>query len=330
MTPPVDGRRRGLDRRAFLALGTGVLGVAVAPAWLRSRERLVHRTVPVMGTVAELAIPARSERAARQALNAAAAELRRIEGLMSRYRSDSDVGRFNGAAVGSRVAVTPETGEVVEAALGWARRSDGAFDPTLERLTVLWDPVRVALPPDPQVAREARVGGWRSLEVESRAEAARLFRVPGSALDLGGIAKGYGVDRAAAVLRDHGVFRGLVNVGGDLMALGEGPGGRPWRVGVRDPDRPTRVRSTLEVVDRAVATSGDYLRYFEHEGRRYHHVLDGGTRAPTRTGARSVTVSASSVMSADAAATWAFARGPRGLGESLRGAPDDVRFEHHI
>jgi thiamine biosynthesis lipoprotein len=307
-----------------------VIGVAVAPAWLRSRERLVHLTVPVMGTVAELAVPARSEGAARQALNAAAAELRRIEGLMSRYRGDSDVGRFNSAPLGARVPVAPETGEVIEAALGWARRSGGAFDPTLERLAVLWDPTKVVAPPDPRAAREARVGGWRSLAVESDTVTAALVRVPGSALDLGGIAKGYGVDRAAAVLRDHGVFRGLVNVGGDLMALGDGPGGRPWRVGVRDPDRPTGVVSTLEVVDQAVATSGDYLRYFEHEGRRYHHVLDGGTRAPTRAGGRSVTVSASSVMSADAAATWAFAHGPDGLEESLRRAPDDVRFEHHI
>lgn len=88
--------------------------------------------------------------------------------------------------------------------------------------------------------------------------------------------------------------------------------------------------TTLEVVDRAVATSGDYLRYFEHQGLRYHHVLDGRTRAPTRAGPRSVTVTARSVMAADAAATWAFAQGPEGVAERLRPTPGDVRIEHYI
>lgn len=330
MKRSVEGSRPGLDRRAFLALGSGVIGVAVAPAWLRPRERLVHRSVPVMGTVAELAVPARSEAMARQALNAAAAELHRVEALMTRYRSDSDVGRFNDAAPGARVRVAPETAEVVRAALEWAGRSEGVFDPTLARLTTLWDPASVSAPPDAEALREARVGGWRSLTVASEPGGAELLRVPGSALDLGGIAKGYGVDRAAAVLREHGVFQGLVNVGGDLMAMGAGPGGRPWRIGVRDPGRPEGVVATLEVVDRAVATSGDYLRYFEHQGRRYHHVLDGRTRAPTRAGPRSVTVTARSVMAADAAATWAFAQGPDQLADRLRPTPGDVRIEHHI
>ena len=288
MTSGFDRPRPTLDRRSFLALGSGVMGVAVLPAWLRPRERLVHRTVPLMGTVAELAVPARSESGARQALHAAVAELHRIEALMTRYRTDSDVGRFNQAALGAPVPVSPETGEVIRAALGWAETSGGAFDPTLERLTRLWDPTRVDAPPDDTSIR------------------------------------------AASVLREHGVFRGLVNVGGDLMALGDGPGGRPWRIGVRDPARPESTVTTLEVVDRGVATSGDYLRYFEHDGRRYHHVLNGKTGGPTRAGPRSVTLTARSVMSADAAATWAFAHGPDGLGERLRGRNDDVRLEHTI
>ena len=330
MTSRFDRPRPTLDRRSFLALGSGVMGVAVLPAWLRPRERLVHRTVPLMGTVAELAVPARSESGARQALNAAVAELHRIEALMTRYRTDSDVGRFNQAALGAPVPVSPETGEVIRAALGWAETSGGAFDPTLERLTRLWDPTRVDAPPDDTSIRAARVGGWRELDVETGAGGTKLLRVPGSALDLGGIAKGYGVDRAASVLREHGVFRGLVNVGGDLMALGDGPGGRPWRIGVRDPARPESTVTTLEVVDRGVATSGDYLRYFEHDGRRYHHVLNGKTGGPTRAGPRSVTLTARSVMSADAAATWAFAHGPDCLGERLRDRNDDVRLEHTI
>jgi thiamine biosynthesis lipoprotein len=326
----VSPARRELDRRTFLALGGGALAVWAVPSWLRPRERLVRLSVPVMGTVADFAVPAREERMARQALSAAAAELRRVESLMTRFAATSDVGRYNGAAEGTSVSVSPETAEVVRAALEWARWSDGAFDPTLAQLSVLWDPATVHAPPDARLIQSAASGAWRAMELPGPGEGPRLRRVPGTALDLGGIAKGYGVDRAATVLREHGVFRGLVNVGGDLMALGDGPGGRPWRIGVRDPARPDELISTLEVVDQAVATSGDYLRYFEYGGRRYHHILDGTTRAPSRSGIRSVTVTASEVAAADAAATMAFTTGPEvasGLLERREGA---LRIAHSI
>lgn len=321
-----------LDRRSFLALGAGALGVAAAPVWLRPEERLVRLTVPVMGTVGELAVPARSEGMARQALQAAAAELRRVESLMTRFRRDSDVGRFNAAPVGSRVPVSAETGDVVREALGWAHRSRGVFDPTLERLTAAWDPAVRSAPPDPETVRaaEADARGWGALEVASAAGAAQatLVRAPGTSLDLGGIAKGFGVDRAARVLREHGVFRGLVNVGGDLMALGDGPGGRPWKVGIRDPRSPGGLIETVELVDQAVATSGDYLRFFQHGGRRYHHILDPRTGAPVASRLRTVTVVAADVTTADASATVAFATGSDEGASILLSSPVEARIIH--
>lgn len=327
-----------MERRAFLGLGVGLLGVAVAPAWLKPREQLHRLTVPVMGTVAELAVPARTEAMTRQALRAAAAELQRVDGLMSRFRPDSEVGRYNAAAPGTTVALGPETGEVVREALAWARRSGGAFDPTLARLSAAWDPA-VAVPPSEAALARARAdaGGWPTLSAEVPGAAGSgpepgggitLHRLPGTALDLGGIAKGYGVDQAARVLREHGVYRGLVNVGGDLMALGDGPGGRPWRVGVRDPRDPARHVRTLEVVDGAVATSGDYLRFFEHDGRRYHHLLDPGSGAPAEGRVRTITVTAADVMTADAAATTAFLQGPDRARTTLAGTPGHPRIAH--
>jgi thiamine biosynthesis lipoprotein len=215
--------------------------------------------------------------------------------------------------------VSPETGEVVREALEWARRSGGAFDPTLERLTSVWDPASHDAPPDPATLRLAveDAGGWPVLEVASLPGAATavLVRAHRTSLDLGGIAKGYGVDRAAQVLREHGVHRGLVNVGGDLVALGDGPGGRPWRVGIRDPRDGEGIVETVEVVDQAVATSGDYLRFFRHDGTRYHHILDPRTGAPARSAVRSVTVVAADAMTADASATLAFTAG---VGEGAR------------
>jgi thiamine biosynthesis lipoprotein len=148
------------------------------------------------------------------------------------------------------------------------------------------------------------------------------------ALDLGGIAKGYGADQAARVLREHGVFRGLVNVGGDLVALGDGPGGRPWRVGVRDPRNPDGFLETLELTEESVATSGDYLRWFEHGGRRYHHILDGDTGMPVPSGIRTITVVAADAMTADAAATLAFARSGREVDAAFAGVPTAPRVVH--
>jgi len=325
-------RGDGVDRRSFLALGVGALGVAAAPTWLRPEERLVRLTLPVMGTVAEMAVPARHEGLARQALQAAGAELRRIEALMTRFRPESDVGRFNLAPGGTRVLVAPETAEVVREAVGWARRSDGAFDPTLERLTAAWDPASHTAPPSRESLRTAAedAGGWRALEVESLPGAAQgaLRRSPGTSLDLGGIAKGFAVDQAARVLREHGIHRGLVNVGGDLAALGDGPGGRPWRIGIRDPRDPGGILESMEVVDGAVATSGDYLRFFTHGGKRYHHILDPRTGAPAEAGLRTVTVLADDVATADAAATVAFVAGAAGGARALLSSRRGARIIH--
>ena len=127
-------------------------------------------------------------------------------------------------------------------------------------------------------------------------------------MDLGGIAKGYGVDRAVAALRAHGIEHGLVNVGGDLYALGERPDGSAWRVGVRDARDPTRIERTLELSNAAVATSGDYEQFFDHAGRRYHHLLDPRTGEPIQTRTHSVTIVQPTCMQADAAATASFAR----------------------
>lgn len=155
-----------------------------------------------------------------------------------------------------------------------------------------------------------------------------LVRAPGASLDLGGIAKGYGVDQAARVLREHGVFRGLVNVGGDLVALGDGPGGRPWRIGVRDPRNHEGTIETLDITDAAVATSGDYLRFFEHDGERYHHILDPKTGSPVRSRVRTVTVVAADAMTADASATVAFAMGVERAAEVLALRRGELRIAH--
>jgi thiamine biosynthesis lipoprotein len=128
----------------------------------------------------------------------------------------------------------------------------------------------------------------------------------GARLDLGSIAKGYGVDRAVKALRKHGIEKAVVVAGGDLYALGTSPSGDPWSIGVQSPTDERAIVGTLELSDRAVATSGTYRQFFRYRGHRYHHIMDPATAQPRETAMQSLTVIADSVMHADASTTALF------------------------
>lgn len=303
------------SRRRFLGLAAGALAVAAAPLAAGRRPRRVLRSVPAMGAVAELAAVHRDERWARAALDAAAREIGRVEALMTRFRPDSDVGRANRLAAADGVPVSPETARVLREALRWAEATDGGFDPALARAVDLWDVGRRhAPPPAAEVRRMAGRRLYRALDVDAGAAPRVRFGDRDAQLDLGGIAAGYGVDRAVAVLRDWGIRDGYVNLGGDIYALGTAEDGEPWRVGVRSPDDPGALVGSVALSDRAVATSGDYEQFFDWGGRRYHHILDPATGEPRRSRLHTVTVAADTCMAVDAATTACF-----GL------APDDAR-----
>jgi thiamine biosynthesis lipoprotein len=300
--------RRHPDRREFLTLGMGVFVVLSLPRALRRHASLVKRTVPLMGTIAEVQVVHNDERFAEDAIDAAIAELQWVERIMTRFRSDSDIGRANLGAGRDGVPVTPETAIVIAAALRAASASNGRFDPAVGAVSELWDVLNRHEPPaDDRVQRLAARGFWRKVDVAVSASAPRVrFDDPDLHLDLGAIAKGYGVDRATGVLRSRGVQHAIVTVGGDLFALGQSPEGEPWTVGIRSPHDRHELAATLRVSDRAVATSGDYERFFRWRGMRYHHLMDPATAAPRRTPFHSATVLASRCIDADAASTAVF------------------------
>lgn len=300
--------RRPPTRREFLTFGTGVFVMLTMPRVLRSRLTLVRRTVPVMGTIAEVQVAHADVRVAEAAIDAALAELQWVERTMTRFAPTSDIGRANAGASRDGIAIRPETATVVEAALHWASVSDGRFDPALGSASELWDVLhRHEPPPATRVAGLAGRGFWRRVDLARRGGVAHLrYGDRDVHLDLGAIAKGYGIDRATAALRHRGIGHAIVTVGGDLYALGGAPDGGPWQVGIRDPHRLDALAGQLEVTDRAVATSGDYERFFDWHGRRYHHLIDPATAAPRVTALHSVTVLGSSAMQVDAAATATF------------------------
>jgi thiamine biosynthesis lipoprotein len=265
----------------------------------------VHRSRLLMGTVVEIAARGhdadRLDRAVTEAFN----EMERLEGLMSPHRPQSDVARLSRSPAG--MEVSPETTEVIGLGLDVTAASGGAFDMTLGRLKALWG-IETEAPRVPSASeiREALAGsGPNAL----RLEGSRVVKTnPDLAVDLGGIAKGYAIDRAIAVLRQAGVESASVNAGGDIRLLGA-KGGRPWRIGIRHPRDPEGLTATLILEEAAVVTSGDYERFFEADGVRYHHLFDPRTGTPAAL-SRSVTVVAKTAILADALSTAAFVLGP--------------------
>jgi thiamine biosynthesis lipoprotein len=319
------------DRRLFLTLGIGAFVVASLPRAMRPGRQLVRRTAPVMGTIAELAVVHHNPRYAHGAIDAALDALRWVDRTMTRFRGDSDIGRANRLAAAQPVVVSEPTADVLAESLRWADASGGAFDPCLANAVVLWDVERrVAPPSESAVRRYANRKLYQNLELGRRANGAPVvaFRDPDLAIDLGGIAKGYGVDHAVGVLREWGVRNALVNVGGDLYALGVSEDGDPWEIGIRSTDDRDRVTKTVRLQDRAIATSGDYEQFFEHGGRRYHHLLDPLTGAPRRSRLHSVTVSADTCMTADAAGTAVFGCPADRARQLVAGTAQDAEIVH--
>jgi len=223
---------------------------------------------------------------------------------MSPWAPLSDLSRYNRSPAGSWTALPAATARVLRRALEIAEQTDGAFDPTLGALVDLWGfgprPFSGGPPGADAVAALKGASGWKRLALDGDA----LFQPGGLKLDLNGIAKGFGVDQAAAALDRAGVKSYLVEVGGELRGTGAKPDGQPWWVELERPPTANDAERTLVALhDLAVATSGDYRRFFEHDGRRYAHTLDPATGAPTTNATVSVTVLARDCMSADAWAT---------------------------
>lgn len=262
----------------------------------------------------ELRLLAPDETTAQQWANAAIQEVRRIEAKYSRYRDDSVVSTINRAAGKEAVAVDEETAALLDFAAQLHADSDGLFDLTSGVLRRAWNFQAQRVPAQSEIDALLPLVGWSQLEWHH--STLRLPRA-GMEIDLGGIGKEYAADRAAAVLLAQGARYGFVNLGGDVRGLGVAPGDAAWSIGIARPRAHAHAHAhahgndaqsmlgTLELRDGAVATSGDYERFFEAEGRRYCHILNPHTGWPT-VHWQSVSVAAPLCVAAGACATLAM------------------------
>ncbi len=260
-----------------------------------------------MGTVVSITVVAKGERRAATALNAAFAQVAAMEKMFSGYRDDSDLARVNRAAGKGPVAVPTAFIELMRYAMRVARDSGGAFNPLVGPAVKKW-----GIPEHPRVPSGEELAALLpllDLNGIVLTDDAVMLTQPGMALGLGGIAKGFTADRVVATLKELGIKGGIVAVAGDVTAFGTRPDGTPWRIGVRDPKGAVAPLRKLPLTDGAVSTSGDYERFFELDGVRYHHILDPRTLYPARAGLTAVSVLAPSGVLADGYATALFVMG---------------------
>lgn len=240
--------------------------------------------------------------------------LEEINGLMSTYREDSELSRFNRGRRADWVAVSPELVYVLKEAQGVNRLTGRAFDVTVGPLVNLWGfgpslyPVRI--PTAAQIAATGKRVGFELLQIRSSPPALRKRRED-IYIDLSAIAKGYGVDRVAELLEVQGIHNYLVDIGGEERIKGHSPLGVPWRIAIEQPvSEGHKVQRIIEMDSHGVATSGTYRNYFEWDGKRYSHIIDPRTGWPVAHKLASVTVLSDTAMRADALATGLLVLGP--------------------
>ncbi len=293
----------------FLFVNKGIASIALALLALVlascvDSSRDWKLTGPTMGTsyhITVVQVPAGIEKAILQ--SAIDAELEAVNQEMSTYIPDSELMRFNGAAVGEAVEVSEHLADVIARALSIHQRSHGAFDVTVGPLVNLWGfgpkPEPQAVPDDAQIAQLQQVLGSDALTLEGLT----LSKSRPVAIDLSAIAKGHGVDRVARLLESKGIDNYLVEVGGELRTAGVNPQGNPWRIGIERPTAGQVVQKPIQVSGKAVATSGDYRNYYERDGKRYAHTIDPRSGRPVEHKLASVTVIADNCAEADGLAT---------------------------
>ena len=254
---------------------------------LPARADWVGDAIDLMGTRVSVELWADDEARGRELVADVMREYHRVDDAMSTYKPDSEISRVNAHAAEAPMRISEELFGLVERSLELSVASDGAFDITYDSVGYLYDFRAQQRPTDRQIEEHLGAVDYRHVVLD-RSKRTIFYKTQGVRINLGGIAKGYVVERAAAMLRARGVEHALLNAGGDTRVIGDRRG-QPWIVGIRHPRVADEVVTKLPLVDEAISTSGDYERYFEENGRRYHHIINPATGRPTE-GILTVTV----------------------------------------
>lgn len=249
-------------------------------------------------------------------------EMERVENLLAYQKENSEISKINKEAGIKPVRVSGETFAIVQRALNYAQKLDGLFDVTIGPLTSLWgfsSPEGGHLPEKNEIAKNLKLIDYHDTALNLRDTTIYLTK-KGMSLDLGGIAKGYAIDRGSAVLKKMGITNFILNAGGDIYVSGHKDENTPWKVGIKDPRDGQKIIASFALKDYAVATSGDYERFIIVDGQRYHHIIDPRTGYPGSL-AQSSTTFAPTVEEADVMATYLFIIGSQQASKSNLAEP---------
>jgi thiamine biosynthesis lipoprotein len=263
----------------------------------------------IMGTriFVELWAEDKDKQRGEQAIDAVMDEMRHIDETMSVYKPTSEVSKVNALAATQPVKISPELFKLLTTALEYSRITEGAFDITYASVGYMYDFRERKRPTEQQIQSALPAVNYQHVLLDAATSTVR-FSQPGVRIDLGGIAKGYSVDCGIEILRERGFTHALVNAGGDSRVLGD-RFGKPWIIGIRHPDHPDQVITRVPLTDSAFSTSGDYERYFDEDGVRYHHIIDPHT-GHSASKVRSATIIAPTATRTDGLSKTAFVLGP--------------------
>jgi thiamine biosynthesis lipoprotein len=263
-----------------------------------------------MGTLVEIKAVTNNPIVAEKALESAFKVIREVEDRMSAKKSGSLIDRIGREAVGRPMKIPDELFSVIEVCQGYSNLTNGVFDISIEPVMRLWqfDKAMEDIPKAEDVSNALKFVGFKGIHLDREKGTIELDR-EGMSLDLGGAAKGYAVDKAVEKLKEFGIEAGIVNAGGDLRVFGKKPDGKPWSIGIQDPQYSDRIIGAIQLTDMALVTSGDYERYIIYKGVKYHHIIDPKTGWPAR-GCKSVSVACIKAFDADILSTAIFVMGP--------------------
>jgi len=260
----------------------------------------------IMGTRIVVELWSDDAASANKAIDAVMAEMMAIDRDMSTYKPDSEVSRVNRDAAKAPMLISPALFGLLTTALDFSRITGGAFDITYASVGFMYDFRAHKKPTEAEIESALPAVNYHHVVLDAK-NSTVFFTQPGVRIDLGGIGKGYAVDRGIEILQSLGVDHALVTAGGDSRIIGD-RFGKPWIVGIRHPDDKNRVIAKIPLVDTAMSTSGDYERYFDEDGVRYHHIIDPRT-GHSASKVRSATILASTATRTDGLSKTAFVLG---------------------
>jgi thiamine biosynthesis lipoprotein len=307
-------RARAIGFRLAFVLTTVLVLMPTA-----ARAEWLSRSEAIMGTSCSVELWSEDRAKGEAAISSVFDDMRRIDRLMSTWKEDTEISKVNREAAKHPVQVSAELFGLLQESVRYSELTHGAFDITYASVGYLYDFKKGVHPGQEAIAAALPGINWRHMVLDA-AKSTVFFQRAGMRIDLGGIAKGHAVDRGIELLQKQGITRAMVNSGGDTRIIGD-RFGRPWVVGVRDPDHEGKTFLRLPLTDTAFSTSGDYERYFDEDGKRFHHIIDPKTGDSARK-CRSVTVISGTATRTDALTKSVFIMGPAEGIEFINTLPD--------